>query len=146
MLLYLDLNCFNRPFDDQSQNRIAQETKAIFVILQRIVEGNDTLAWSAILAFENAQHPLIDRRAEIAQWGHRSVVTISINASLALRAQQLTSMGLDALDAAHLASAEATNCDYFLTCDDKFTRRSRRIGVILPIRNPIEYVKEQVNE
>ncbi|ETX05978.1 MAG: hypothetical protein ETSY2_19770 [Candidatus Entotheonella gemina] len=30
MLLYLDLNCFNRPFDDQNQGRIARETAAIF--------------------------------------------------------------------------------------------------------------------
>ena len=68
MLLYLDLNCFNRPFDEQSQDRIIQETAAVFEILQRIVEGVDQLVWSAILDFENAQHPLVDRRTEIARW------------------------------------------------------------------------------
>ena len=51
MLLYLDLNCFNRPFDDQSQDRIAQETTAVFAILQRIIDGVDQLIWSAILTF-----------------------------------------------------------------------------------------------
>ena len=67
MRLYLDLNCFNRPFDDQTQARIVQETSAVFVILQRIVEGVDHLVWSVILDLENAQHPLADRRVEIAR-------------------------------------------------------------------------------
>ena len=67
MLLYLDLNCFNRPFDDQSQDRIAQETMAVLSILQRIIDGVDLLAWSAVLDFENTQHPLVDRRTEIGR-------------------------------------------------------------------------------
>ena len=36
MLLYLDLNCFNRPFDDQTQERIARETAAVFAVLERV--------------------------------------------------------------------------------------------------------------
>ena len=43
MRLYLDLNCFNRPFDDQTQTRIVQETSAVFAILQRIVDEMDHL-------------------------------------------------------------------------------------------------------
>src|SRR5688572_318543 len=78
VLLYLDLNCFNRPFDDQSQDRIAQETAAVFAILQRIIEGVDRLVWSAILMFENAQHPLADRRIEIARWAQRAVVNVAV--------------------------------------------------------------------
>ena len=76
MLLSLDLNCFNRPFDDQSQDRIARETAAIFSVLQRIIDGIDHLSWSAILDFENAQHPLVDRRAEIARWAPRAMASI----------------------------------------------------------------------
>jgi hypothetical protein len=53
----IGINCFNRPFDDQSQERIAHETAAVFAILQRIIDGVDQLIWSAILTFETAQHP-----------------------------------------------------------------------------------------
>ena len=74
MLLYLDLNCSNRPFDDQSQDRIARETAAVFSVLQRIVDGIDHLVWSAILDFENAQHALVDRHTEIARWAQRAVM------------------------------------------------------------------------
>jgi hypothetical protein len=69
-LLYLDLNCFNRPFDDQEQPRIATETAAVFSILQSVTEGADQLAWSDVLAFENARHPRPDRGVEIGSWSH----------------------------------------------------------------------------
>jgi predicted nucleic acid-binding protein len=142
VLLYLDLNCFNRLFDDQSQERIAQETTAVFAILQRIIDGVDQLIWSAILTFENAQHPLADRRTEIAQWAHRAVVNVAVTHQVATRARTLTAAGFRPLDAAHLACAEAAVCDRFLTCDDQVIRRARRVQVGLHVQNPTEYVQE----
>jgi predicted nucleic acid-binding protein len=145
VLLYLDLNCFNRPFDDQRQDRIAQETAAVFVILQRIIDGVDQLVWSAILTFENAQHPLADRRIEIARWAPRAVVTVAVTPPLATRARTLTREGFRPLDAAHLACAEAAACDRFLTCDDRVIRRTRRVQVGLRVQNPRDYVQEATN-
>jgi predicted nucleic acid-binding protein len=144
VLLYLDLNCFNRPFDDQSQDRIAQETAAVFVILQWIIDGVDRLLWSAIL-FENAQHPLADRRIEIARWAQRAVVNVAVTQQVATRARTLTREGFRPLDAAHLACAEAAACDRFLTCDDRVIRRTRRVQVGLRVQNPRDYVQEYTN-
>ena len=142
MLLYPDLNCFNRPFDDQSQDRIAHETAAVFAILQRIIDGVDQLVWSAILTFENAQHPLADRRTDIAQWAHRAVGNVAVSPQVATRARALTRAGFRPLDAAHLACAEAAACDRFLTCDDQVLRRARRVQVGLRVQNPTDYVQE----
>ena len=36
MLVYMDLCCFNRPFDDQSQPRIYLETEAKLFIQRKI--------------------------------------------------------------------------------------------------------------
>jgi predicted nucleic acid-binding protein len=145
VLLYLDLNCFNRPFDDQSQDRIAHETAAVFAILQRIIDGVDRLVWSAILTFENAQHPLADRRIEIAQWAHRAVGNVVVTPQVATRARALTAAGFRPLDAAHLACAEAAACDRFLTCDDQVIRRTRRVQVRLRVQNPRDYVQESTD-
>jgi hypothetical protein len=82
MLLYLDLNCFNRPFDDQSQVRIAKEAQAVFSILERIENGTDQLTWSAVLTFENSQHPLEDRRDEIARWKQRASSHLAITGAV----------------------------------------------------------------
>lgn len=142
MLLYLDLNRFNRPFDDQSQARIAQETAAVFAILQRIIHGINHLLWSDILTFENAQHPLVERRVEIAQWAHRAIVHMAMTPIIAARAHALASTGLRALDAAHLACAETANGDRVLTCDDQMLRTARRLLVAVSVHNPVTYIEE----
>jgi predicted nucleic acid-binding protein len=142
VLLYLDLNRFNRPFDDQSQARIAQETAAVFAILQRIIHGINHLLWSDILTFENAQHPLVERRVEIAQWAHRAIVHMAMTPIIAARAHALASTGLRALDAAHLACAETANGDRVLTCDDQMLRTARRLLVAVSVHNPVTYIEE----
>ncbi|MSS73087.1 MAG: PIN domain protein [Candidatus Latescibacteria bacterium] len=142
MLLYLDLNCFNRPFDDQSQTRIARETAAVFTVLQRVVDGVDQLVWSAILDFENAQHPLADRRTEIARWAQRAVDNVAVTPQVSARAHELTAAGFKALDAAHLACAEAAVSDRILTCDDQVIRKARRVRLKVRVQNPVAYMKE----
>jgi hypothetical protein len=100
MRLYIDLNCFNRPFDDQTQERIRLETEALYAILQRIIRGEDTLLWSWVMTYENDKHPKLERRDEIALWEHRAVRTIAVDPNLQERARYLTLQGIPALDAA----------------------------------------------
>lgn len=142
MLLYLDLNCFNRPFDDQSQHRIVLETEAVFSILQRLTDDLDQLAWSEVLDFENAQHPLPDRRTEIGSWSRRARVIIRVDAEVRSRAESLHATGLKPLDAAHLACAEAGSCACLITCDDRFIRRARRMKTQVMMKNPVEYLED----
>ena len=106
MRLYVDLSCFNRPFDDQGQERIRLETEAVFVVLTRIMEGKDTLLWSWVMSFENDKHPNPDRRDEIAVWEARAERSISLSNKLEERARQISELGIAGLDAVHLASAE----------------------------------------
>jgi predicted nucleic acid-binding protein len=146
MLLYLDLNCFNRPFDDQSQARVAKETRAVFSVLERLENGTDQLTWSAALTFENAQHPLEDRRDEIARWKQRAISNFGITGAVAKRAQELVDAGFRALDSAHLACAETARCDHFLTCDDRLLRRAAKVQLMVVVQNPIDYIEEQSDE
>lgn len=118
MRLYIDLNCFNRPFDDQRQERVRRETVAVFNILNRVLDGNNSLIWSWVLSFENSRHPKPDRRDEIALWQGRAEVVVAVNTKIRRRSQQLEAQGIPALDAAHLASAEAGGAEIFLTCDE----------------------------
>ena len=143
MRLYIDLNCFNRPFDDQTQERIRRETEAVYEILQRIVRGEDTLLWSWVIAYENDKHPILERRDEIALWERRGIQTIAPTPNLQERARQLTQLGISALDAAHLASAESGKAEIMLTCDDVLLRRARRptLGVTLRLMNPVAYLQ-----
>ncbi len=40
MRIYLDVCCLNRPFDDQTQDRIHLESEAVILILKRVRSGN----------------------------------------------------------------------------------------------------------
>jgi predicted nucleic acid-binding protein len=140
--LYIDLSCFNRPFDDQGQERIRLETEAVLSILTRLLNGKDTLLWSWALSFENDKHPKPDRRDEIAIWEARSEQSIPLSATLEERALQFDRIGIGALDAVHLASAEAGGADILLTCDDALVKRASRLGLGLRVLNPVAYWNE----
>lgn len=141
MLLYLDLNCFNRPFDDQRQARIAEETAAIFRILERITDGVDGLTWSDILTFENNQHPLVDRRSEIARWEQLATHHVAIDNEVRGLAKVLSVNGLKPLDAAHVACAEVGGSHLLLSCDDRLVHRAQRVEMELVVENPLDYLR-----
>jgi len=142
MLVYLDLNCFNRPFDDQTQRRVADETQATFRILERIVDGGLDLAWSEVLELENSRHPLVDRRAEIGRWQQKAAVHVAVDDAVTALAETLDEAGLSPLDAAHVACAEVAGCDALLTYDDRLIQRSERVALKLAVVNPIDFVQE----
>jgi hypothetical protein len=142
MRLYIDLSCFNRPFDDQGQERIRRETEAVLVILRRVMEGSDSLVWSWVLTFENDKHPKPDRRDEIALWQGRSERSIGLTPELEERARQIERSGIHALDAAHLASAEIVEAEVFLTCDDAVLRRAQSLVPALRVLDPVAYLTE----
>jgi hypothetical protein len=142
MRLYIDLSCFNRPFDDQSQERVRLETEAVLAVLTRIVEGKDALLWSWVMSFENDKHPNPERRDEIAVWEAISERTVGLSNQLEERARQIAQSGISSLDALHLASAEEGQADVVLTCDDILVRRSRRLALTLRILNPVAYFEE----
>ena len=139
MRLYIDLNCFNRPFDDQGQERVRHETDAVLAVLTRIVEGKDTLLWSSVMSFENDKHPRADRRDEIALWEGRSERSVSLSDDLEKRARQIVQQGIAVLDAAHLAAAEIGGAEIVLTCDDVLIGRAARLGLALRVLNPLAY-------
>jgi len=67
MRLYLDLCCFNRPFDDQSQTRVRVETDAKLELQAHVSTGKVELIWSYVLDYENAQHPFFELKSGSAR-------------------------------------------------------------------------------
>lgn len=93
MRLYIDLSCFNRPFDDQGQERIRAETEAVLSVLTRVVEGKDLLLWSWVMSFENNKHPKPDRRDEIGVWEGIAERTVTLSTDLEKRARDIAQLG-----------------------------------------------------
>jgi len=57
MLIYLDVCCLNRPFDDQSQGRIHLESEAVLTVLFSCERGKWQLLNSEVIEFEISAIP-----------------------------------------------------------------------------------------
>lgn len=142
MKLYLDMCTLKRPFDDQTQERIASETHAVLGIMGRIERGLDSMVWSSALTLENDADPDPEPRIEVAKYAGHAAGSPSLTPQVEKRIREFTAAGLRPLDAAHLAFAEAAVCDVLITCDDRFAGRAGRTGCLIRVLTPVKYWNE----
>lgn len=105
MVLYLDVCCLKRPFDDQALPRIRIETEAVLGLLAQDA-SRVTFVRSPAHDLENDQNPLAWRAERVrARLAERPPVTLQAEA-LETRTADLMARGLRGFDALHLACAE----------------------------------------
>ena len=145
MKIYLDVCCLNRPFDDQTQNRVRLEAEAVLLILARTQAGDWRWISSEVVIDEIEQTPDPKRRERVRQ------LIVHANQSHILtdndidRANALVNLGFGSMDALHLACAESSQSDFFLTTDDKLKRRATRLQKQLNVvvDNPLNWLIAQ---
>ena len=129
MRIYLDNCCYNRPYDDQRQIRISLEAQAKIFIQKAVKFGKIELATSYILIYENNKNPFADKRKTIGEFVEEfTSIFIDIdraNEVISIAAEIMQS-GIKEMDASHLACAVLSECDYFLTTDDKVLKIQER--------------------
>lgn len=125
MRIYLDLCCFNRPYDDQMQHRIRLETEAKLLLQEKVRAGECELVWSSVMDFENTKSPFVEHARAIAAWRSQSSLIISATADVLRLAHELSDGGIGEYDALHVASAIAAKVDVFVTTDDRLLNRLR---------------------
>jgi hypothetical protein len=140
--VYLDMNIYNRPFDDQSQTRIKLETIAVFAIFQMIKTGKLKLVWSFILDYENSLNPYDDIRLEIGNIAFLASEHIMASELIRTMAKIYESKGLKPRDALHLACAVKSGSEYLITCDDRIIKKYPSLGLSVKIMNPIQFILE----
>lgn len=141
MKLYLDNCCFNRPFDDQSLIRIVLETEAKLRIQEEVRGGRFKLVWSYILDYENSKNPYEDRKLRVKGWRKYAVTDIQENDAVIEKANSLNLTGFKKLDSLHIACAIISECDFFITTDDKILNLAKTAEGI-KIIDPIGFIKE----
>lgn len=139
MRIYLDNCCYNRPFDDQSQVKVVIETLAKLTIQQQMREGEIEYVWSEVLDYEVGRSRFIDRKLQIQPWAQGATVFVELDESIREQARRFEDVGVRAMDALHLACAEAANCDWFFTTDNGILKKARSIAN-LRVANPVEFV------
>ncbi len=146
MKIYLDACCFNRPFDDQGQNRIRLESEAIILIMDRMHNKEWEWIGSDVLIAELENTPDIEKKRylmELAKWVH---LHVDLTEYVITRATELEQLGLKSFDAMHVVCAESANADVFLTTDDKLLKTTlrERANLHVTTANPLSWLTERV--
>src|SRR5262245_9147104 len=126
MKIYLDLCCWQRPFDDRSQSRVAVEAEAILGILALFESNGITLVVSEVLEFVLGRRPDAERNVSIEAFLTRAHQLVALDDIIESRAKILEASGFKPIDALHVASAEAASVDVFCTCDDRLLKKGRK--------------------
>lgn len=130
MKIYLDMCCFNRPYDDQAQSRIHLETGAKLLLQQKVKNAECDLIWSSILDFECQNNPFEERRHAIIQWRRLASSIVITNPDIINQAKMYQAQGIGQYDALHAACAVAGHADLLVTTDDKLIKKMRKIETL----------------
>jgi predicted nucleic acid-binding protein len=146
MKIYLDACCLNRPFDDQSQNRIRLEAEAIVIIMNRMHNKEWEWIGSDVLVAELENTPNIEKRNYLSELSECVHTNVTLTENEIIRADELENIGFKSFDAMHIACAESADADVFLTTDDKLLKNAQREKGNLSIKaaNPLPWLTEIV--
>ena len=144
--IYLDTCCLNRPFDDQTQERIRLESEAVLAILSRIEKGEWDWIGSEVLLDEIEQTPDTQKLSRARLLSGFIKHTVDISEAEVKRARELQRVGFKEFDSLHLACAETAKADVFLSTDDRLLKLAKRVSKRLKLRvvNPLAWVEEMI--
>lgn len=141
MRVYLDNCCYNRPFDIQTDVRIHLETVAKMRVQALMHSGAVEYVWSDALDYELGQSPNFLEPDMIAPWKSNAVAMNVVDDVLIQRGEEIGRFGIKAMDALHIACAEAASCDWFLTTDRGILKKLQTLGG-MRIASPVDSVME----
>jgi predicted nucleic acid-binding protein len=95
------------------------ETLALAIILQFVEAGEAVLVSSSVLEYENSRNPFSLRQDWMVKCLKLATKYLPVGELIRQRAENLENRGLKAMDALHVACAESTSVDFFLTCDKR---------------------------
>jgi len=146
MKIYLDNCVLNRPFDDQSQERIRLETEVIILVLSRLERKEWIWLGSQALEIEVDQTPDPEQQVRLRRVMDFVETSVEVGEKELARASELQKLGFIGFDAIHLACAESGKADVFLTTDDRLLKLAKRQAKRLQVtvRNPLDLMQEMI--
>ena len=143
-LIYLDVCCFNRPFDEQTHERIHLEAEAVLLTHERCQSFKWRLLGSEAIDFEISQIPDEEREQKVTLLASLAASKVAVTEGVGRRAIELARLRFNTYDALHIACAEEGNADVLLTTDDRLLKKATRHKRALKVRvsNPIFWLLE----
>lgn len=144
--IYLDVCCLNRPFDDQAQPRIYLEAQAVMTILSRCQSETWKLINSSALIAELNQTPDLERLENVKKILSVAKIKVISSTFIENRSAQLQKLGFSSYDATHIASAERSHADVFLTTDDRLFKKAQTNSQLINVKvnNPVQWLTEVI--
>ncbi len=145
MTIYLDNCCYNRPFDDQTQERIHLESEAILTIFQRGQEGIYKIVGSSILELEMERMKDVVKKQRVKDLYKVAVIHVYYTEEIKKRSQEIMKLSkIRTFDSLHLAAAEEVKADVMLTTDDKLERMAEKLELKVRVMNPLKFAWEVI--
>jgi predicted nucleic acid-binding protein len=138
--VYLDTSIYNRPFDDQTQPKVFLETQAVILILQMVQAQLLELVNSSVLEYENSRNPFTINQQSMERYLQIAILRVFVDEKIRARSKQLEKQGIKPIDALHIACAEISESDYFITCDKRLINRCQDLS--LKVINPTDLILE----
>lgn len=138
--IYLDTSAYNRPLDDQTYPKIFLESQAVIIIFQMIETKALRLISSSVLDYENSRNPYPVKQRAMSKYLLLAQFRQTVNEPIRQRAKEFENNGLKAIDALHIACAEAANSEYFITCDKRLINRCSTLT--MKVVNPVDFILE----
>ncbi len=142
MRIYMDVCCLNRPFDDQTKAKIRIESDAVLAILSKCTAGEWVLLSSDVLDFEIGKTPDEWKKFKVIELYSIAKEKIEINDTIIEKALLFEKNGLKAFDSLHLAAANYSSADIFLTTDKDFLRKAERLKLDINTKDPLSWFME----
>ena len=138
MRIYLDCCCYNRPFDEVSQQRVQEEAAAVKSVLNsgECILGSDFLDMEIDMIKDVRKLDKVHRLYQLIS-EHVKATEAIFNRACELRGCS----SLKNMDSLHIAAAEAGGAEIFLTVDDRLIRSCKGVPVHVKICNPVNFVR-----
>ena len=147
MRIYMDVCCLNRPFDDQTQDKVRFETEAIVSMLKCCdADENWVLVGSDIIILETLKNRDLVKRQKVLLLHSSAAERVRYNAAIKSRAAEFRKFNVKLFDSLHLASAEHANVDVFLSTDVQLIKSAVHSDIRIRVENPLKYYMEVLND
>jgi len=142
LIVYFDVCCYNRPFDDSLDDRIELEANAIISIMYRCKQGNWEICSSEIVDVEVSNIKDEYKKDKVKMLVSVKDTQIKVCEDIVSRAYELQELGIKPYDSLHISCAEYGNADIFFTTDDKLIKKCKFINTRVKVCNPVTWLME----
>ncbi len=142
MRIYMDVCCLNRPFDDQTKAKILIESDAVIAILSKCSSGQWALLSSDILDAEINKAPDGWKKRKVLELYSIAIEKVELNDSIIKKALTLENEGLKSYDSLHVATAEYSKADVFLSTDKDLLKKAAHLKLEIKTANPLNWFME----